>query len=207
MLALIWAKGRSWTKCTCPIWVDGGVDGERVRKTMNTRDWARAMRNLGRIEDPTFGLRPCIRPGCGELVEAGRCRRHTHSVSRAIIAYHETHRDAADGTKRNRRRALRFFEEFIHSLGLQSVDEIELENLTAFRNLRGISARTWTKELEIIRHFFRFCLGNEWITRNWAEKVPMPKNLKPAEREPYEPAEVAKIIAACDESAGRLTSD
>ncbi|MDE3160717.1 MAG: tyrosine-type recombinase/integrase, partial [Acidobacteriota bacterium] len=61
------------------------------------------------------------------------------------------------------------------------------------------SARTWTKELGTIRHFFRHCLHNEWILRNWAEKVPMPKNLKPADREPYEPREVASIIAACDQ--------
>jgi integrase len=34
--------------------------------------------------------------------------------------------------------------------------------------------------------------------RNWVEEVPMPKNLKPSEKEPYSPQEVAKIIAACD---------
>ena len=55
------------------------------------------------------------------------------------------------------------------------------------------------KELGTIRHFFRHCLDNEWILRNWAEKVPMPKNVKPADREPYNPQEVARIIAACDQ--------
>jgi integrase len=56
---------------------------------------------------------------------------------------------------------------------------------------------TWCKELEILRHFFRFCPDNEWILRNWSEKVQMPKNLKPALREPYQLSEVARIIAAC----------
>jgi integrase len=40
------------------------------------------------------------------------------------------------------------------------------------------------------------------MARNWAEKVPMPKNLKPAPREPYEPNEIIRIIAAC-EAIGR----
>jgi integrase len=53
--------------------------------------------------------------------------------------------------------------------------------------------------LEILRHFFRFCIDNEWIVRNWAEKVQMPRNLKPADREPYRPNEIAKMIAACDQ--------
>jgi len=71
-----------------------------------------------------------------------------------------------------------------------------LETLNSFRSIRSVSARTWTKELGTVRHFFRFCLDNEWIYRNWAAKVAMPKNLKPADREPYTPDQVAKIIAA-----------
>ena len=78
------------------------------------------------------------------------------------------------------------------------MDQVDLEALNAIRSARTVNSRTWTKELGTVRHFFRFCLDNEWILRNWAEKVQMPKNLKPADREPYEPNEVAKIIAACD---------
>jgi len=191
-------KGRLYTKCDCPIWCDGEVNGERVRKSMDTRNWARAMRNLGRYEDPTFGLRQCAQPGCTELVERGRCARHMREISRAIVTHHDAHQDVCEGTRRNRRRVLRALEEFAGTLGLQNAHEVELDHLTAFRGVRTVSPRTWTKELEILRHFFRFCLDNEWVYRNWAEKVPMPKNLKPAEKEPYEPIEVARMIAACD---------
>ena len=82
--------------------------------------------------------------------------------------------------------------------GVNTVDQVDLEALNAFRSERGVGPGTWTKELGTLRHFFRFCLDNEWLLRSWADKVPMPKNLKPADREPYEPHEVAKIIAACD---------
>jgi site-specific recombinase XerD len=192
------SKGRAHIKCGCPIWCDGEIDGKRVRKPLDTRDWAKAARELGKIEDPAYGLRECVQPGCTELVERGRCERHSREVARAITSYHEAHQDASEGTKRNRRRALRYFEEFVVARGFRTVDQIDLESLNTFRGARKLSARAWTKELEILRHFFRFCLKNEWILRNWADEVQMPKNLKPAPREPYQPSEVARIIAACD---------
>ena len=104
-------RGRLHTKCSCPIWCDGEIEGKRVRKSMDARDWARAMRNLGKVEDPGFGLRQCAQPGCSELVERGRCDRHTREPGRAIVAYHEAHQDVSPETKRNRRRALRNLEE------------------------------------------------------------------------------------------------
>src|SRR5579859_1575386 len=177
--------GRTYIKCACPIWCDGEVDGKRVRQSVGTRDWARATRNLGKLEDRTFGLRPCAQPGCEELVERGRCPRHTRDLPRAIAAYHEAHQDAAEATKRHRRRTLELFQEFIAARGFASVDQIDLEVLNAFRSARAVSPRTWTKELGTLRHFFRHCVDNDWVLRNLAEKVAMPKNLKPADREPY----------------------
>jgi site-specific recombinase XerD len=195
-------KGRKWTKCSCPIHCDGEVNGQRVRKSMDTRDWARAMRNLGKIEVPAYGLRPCAQLGCTALVNGGRCSRHRKNIAQAIGAYHEAHRDVAAITGRGRARTLEHLQTFLTGKGFTAVDEIDLETLNAFRSVRSVSARTWTKELGTVRHFFRFCLDNEWVYRNWAAKVSMPKNLKPAEREPYTPKEVATIIAAA-ETMGR----
>ena len=191
-------KGRTCIKCSCPIWCDGEIDGRRVRKSLKTTDWARALRKLAAIEDPRHGLRECVQPGCSELVERGRCAKHTCEIAYAIAAYHNAHQDASEGTQRNRRRCLRFIHEFLSRRGKRTVDEIDLNALNTFRSTRQLSSRTWTKELEILRHFFRFCLDNEWILRNWADRVPMPKNLKPAPREPYQLNEITRIIAACD---------
>src|SRR5205814_1475591 len=120
-------KGRLCTKCSCPIWCDGEIDGKRIRKSMDTRDWARATRNLGRIEDPTYGLQRCVQPGCTELVECGRCARHKREIPLAIAAYHQAHQDVCEGTVRNRRRVLRIFGEFADVRGLRTADEIELD--------------------------------------------------------------------------------
>ena len=192
-------KGRDYMKCSCPIWCFGEVDGKPIRKTMKTRDWARAGRKLHEMEDPNHGLRACAHPGCEALVEHGRCSTHSRDVPRAITAYHDAHQDAAEATKRHRRRTLEQFQEFVTKRGFAAVDQIDLETLNAFRLVREVSARTWTKELGTLRHFFRHCVDNDWTLRSVADKVPMPKNLKPADREPYEPNEVARIIAACDQ--------
>jgi integrase len=191
-------KGRLCTKCSCPIWCDGEVDGKRLRRALDTRDWARATRKLGEIEDPAGGLRVCAQPGCVELVQRGRCPRHLRTVAAAIAAYDDAHRDASAGTRRSRRTTLETFETFIASHGPRSVDEIDLPMLNAFRASRAVSLRTWIKDLGTIRHFLKFCLRNEWLYRNWAAEVQPPRNIKPSEREPYQPNEVAKILGACD---------
>ena len=58
------------------------------------------------------------------------------------------------------------------SHGFATIDQIDLEVLKAFRSARAVSARTWTKELGTIRHFFRHCLDNEWVLRSWAYSAP-----------------------------------
>ena len=166
---------------------------------MDTRDWARAMRNLGKLEDPTRGLRPCQQSGCQALMESGRCQRHSRTVAAAIAAYHQANQDVRPETDRHRKRSLRILEAFLGERGVAAVDAIGLEDLNAFRDGRKVGARTWVKELTNVRHFLRFCVRNEWVLRNWAEMVQMPKGLPPAKREPYEPNEVARIIAACDQ--------
>ena len=193
------AKGRTYQKCSCPIWFDGELGGQRVRKSLDTRDWARAGRKLGKVEDPAYGLRECAQPGCTELVERGRCARHLRTVPVAIAAYHDAHQDASTGTRISRKATLKQLEDFLNGRGIVTVDQVDLETLNAFRSARAISPRTWTKELGTVRHFFGFCFDNEWLLRSWAVKVQMPKNLKPADREPYQPLDVAKIIAACDQ--------
>src|SRR5262245_46580570 len=32
-------EGRSYRRCLCPIWVDGFLNGEEIRKSLKTRDW------------------------------------------------------------------------------------------------------------------------------------------------------------------------
>jgi hypothetical protein len=35
-------KGNSWTRCQCPIWVQGSIGGETIRRSLNTANWTAA---------------------------------------------------------------------------------------------------------------------------------------------------------------------
>jgi len=143
-------------------------------------------------------LVPCAQAECSERVERGRCDRHRRSITQAIEAFHAAHTDLGHGTKRNYSRTLRFFQDHAAKLALLAVDEVSEDALDSFRTTGTINALTWTKELQILRHFFRFCVTREWTGRNPAAGVSMPKNIKPSDKEPYSRNDVVKILAACD---------
>jgi hypothetical protein len=71
-------KGREYTKCSCPIWCDGDLNGKRYRQSLKTQNWQRALRLADRLEHPDmerFGLIPCEQPGCKPACGIGRCER------------------------------------------------------------------------------------------------------------------------------------
>src|SRR4051794_23469175 len=35
-------KGNHWTRCQCPIWVQGSIGGETIRRSLNTGNWTAA---------------------------------------------------------------------------------------------------------------------------------------------------------------------
>ena len=128
--------------------------------------------------------------------------RPSKVISDAVQGFHDANQDLAEGTKRNYRRSLNLLQEFLKARGLESVDEVDVEHIDAFRASRSINALSWTKELQILRHFFRFCVDRRWASDNPASRVSLPRNIKPTDKEPYSRNDIVKIIAACD-SIGR----
>jgi site-specific recombinase XerD len=84
--------------------------------------------------------------------------------------------------------------EFSKRNNLTLLAGLETAQIRAFRDLRALSARTATKELERLRSFFRFCQDNGWIAANPAKGIRPPKvNTLP--RIPFNEDEVQNIIA------------
>jgi site-specific recombinase XerD len=189
------------SKCSCPIWCDGQINGTRCRQSLKTSDWRRAVRLAERLERPNSersDLVLCAQSGCNVRVESGRCEKHRQGIPEAIQAFHAAHPDMGHGTKRNYKRALRFLELHLATLKIQAVDETTSAAIDSFRATRRISALTWTKELQILRRFFSFAMERKWTSENPAAGVSMPKNIKPTDKEPYSRNDVVKILAACD---------
>ena len=149
------AKGQGWTKCSCPIWCYGELNGKQARESLKTRDWQRALRKLEQKEVPDA--------------------KPEKTISEAIADFEAASADLAHGTKRNYKRIMRFFADFAKGQGISLVSAVAPELIDGFRAGREIGLLTWTKELQALRHFFRFCEDREWIERNPAKRVAMPR--------------------------------
>lgn len=77
--------------------------------------------------------------------------------------------------------------------------ELRVEHLDGYRVSRKVARTTAQKELETLRQFFSFCLERKWIEDNPAKRIKSPKNIKPSEVVPYTPAQLMRILAACDD--------
>jgi integrase/recombinase XerD len=174
-------KGRAWTKCRCPIHVDGTLNGKRYRDSLNTRDWARALRRIVELEAEISQPKP----------------PPAKTLSEAVQAFLDSLVDHAHGTVRNNRRILRHLESLAEGKGITLLQDVDLEFLDGYRRSRPIQASTWVKELEILRHFLNFCMERDWIERNPAQKIRPPK-VKPKAREPYTQDEFKQVLAAAD---------
>lgn len=175
-------KGRDWIKCHCPIWTDGELNGERYRRSLKTRDWARAVKKLA-----------------GLAASEGKPEK---PVDAAVKAFLEGHSDLARSTTRKYTRVLGHLQDLARREGINSLADFGLEALDRYRAARDICLLTWTKELHILRHFFGWCAERRWIEVNPAKQIRMPKNVRPAEVQPYSKADVVKILSAC-EAIGR----
>ena len=172
------AKGQNHTKCKCPVWCDGDLNGKRYRKSLGTTDWGRAGRRASKLEEPGAKL--------------------PKPISEAIEAFQVSVADHAPSTISKYKRVLRFFGTLVASRGLRNMDEIGVEDIDAYRASRTISGVTWLKELEILRQFFQFCKLRKWADDNPPSAVDKPKNIKSAEVVPYTREEVLRILMACD---------
>jgi len=178
-------EGRSWRHCDCTIHVDGSLGGERLRKTLGTRNWTLAM---GTIRDWEIA---------GRIVEEEQPQQLT-AVADARKAF------LADARARNLRPPtlykydllLRQLQKFADNAGLTVINQFDLSTLRNFRESwpnRNIAGK---KKLEALRTFFQFCWEAGWVSQNPATKLKAPKTSTPPTL-PFSDDEVSRIIAAC----------
>lgn len=173
--------GRDNTRCSCPIHYDGYVDGKRVRDSLHTRDWARAATKLRGIEEQwTSGV-----------------RKDKKAISEAAKAFLLAGEELAIGTKTNRRIAVSKFAEYAASVGVTKVEELQLQVFYDYRGVRSISARTWVKELSILKHFMKFCFSRKWTDGSFIHDLKA-KRPEDNEKVPYSEEEIISMLKACD---------
>lgn len=172
-------KGRKYEKCSCPIWCDGIVKGERVRQPLKTRNLEAAKKLMGQLE--------------ADLL-SGKRRKLVRDAVNVFVGQ----LSLEDATFKKYVRWLDFLQEYLRAQGIEFVDEIHLELLDGYRGTRTrtVGALAWCKELQFFRQFFKFCLKRKWIAENPAKEMEMPHDPKPRPKVPYTPEEISRILAA-----------
>ncbi len=176
-------KGRRWTKCACPVWVQGSLGGESIRRALDLTSWTAASELIHSWE------------AAGEI---GTRRTEAPSVNEAVARYIEAC-EVKPQTLCNTTHALKkLFLPFCDRKGLCRLRQIQLGDLLEYKkSLTHYAATTRRAKLEQVRAFFRFCQQSGWISLNPADALELPTP-ESAEIRTFEPDELLGMLAAAE---------
>lgn len=180
---------RRFRNCKCPIWVQGSLRGEYIRKSLDLRSWEAA-------SDLVRGWE-----ASGEI---GVVKPEVPSVKKAVVKFIEdakARKLAGDTVRKLQNLLERRFVGWCDSKGYRLLKQIDVDAVREFRSTWNDSPTYATKNLERMRAFFRFCEHADWIPKNPAVGVKAPK-AKPAPTMPFTAAEMKRILAGCDKYPG-----
>ncbi len=186
--------GRKYRRCRCPIWVDGFLGTQEIRKSTGLRDWAKAQALVRAWEaegqpTPEPKVEPItIQDACEEFVQ--------DTVARNL----------REKTVYKYRLLFRQLQNFAQACGLRFLKELDPAALRKFRASWPDGNLAALKKLERLRSFFRFAQGSKWIGENPAAELRSPKVIARPTL-PFTREEMIQVLQACDryrDSYGRL---
>lgn len=181
-------EGRKYRRCRCPIWVDGFLNGEEIRESLELRDWERAQQRAREME--AEGRRPVAAEGPVTL----------EAVCERFVADAEA-RKLAPATMRKYKQTVKQIRAFAREEGADLLQQWDMPSTRRFRESWKDGALTVTKKLERLRALFRFAQENGWMIGNPAAKLKNPV-AKRRPTMPYSSEEMLEILDACDEYRG-----
>jgi integrase len=179
------SEGRKYRRCRCPVWADGFLGPEEIRKSLQTRDWVKAQGIIREWE--AEGSKP---------TEPADNRLTVEATFEQYVADAES-RELGPAAIYKRRLLGRQMAAFAKEHGLRYLEEFDLKLLREFRATwrnRNLSAK---KKLEQLRGFFRFWVRCGALTANPALELDTPI-VKQLPTLPFERNEMAHILYACD---------
>jgi integrase len=178
------SEGRSYRRCRCPIWTDGFIGRDEIRKSLATRDWEKAQDTI-------------------RLWEAEGERQESHeqevvSISQATAAFlaDAEARKLKPATIDRHRILFRQLEAFAMATGIQGLKQLDTATLNRFRaSWKGNSALADLKKLERLRSFFKFAQANKYLEENPAAAIRNPK-VRQNPTLPFSHEEMLAVLAA-----------
>ena len=162
--------------CRCPIWADGYFGGSRIRKSLDTGDWAKAQRKALETEAELNGETPKkSEPKEWTTVIEGQ-EPTTIAKAQEMFLADATARGLKKPTIDRHRIIFKQLTVFAGALGLRHLNQLTTDHLTEFRaKWEGTSALAGAKKLERLKSFFRFCVEQRWLSENPAKALRNPK--------------------------------
>ena len=170
-------KGRKYRACGCPLAVEGKLHGVNIRRALDLRNWEAAQKLVREWEGN--GDKPVVTVSVA--YERFLAQRKSKGMSADMLHKHEK---LGIG-----------LQAFLGDIPLRSMT---LDGLSEFRESWTIGPGTAKNQIARMRSFFRFCIDRQWIERNLAKLIEMPK-VDDSEPKPYEPHELVRINEAIDQ--------
>jgi len=176
-----------YRRCSCPIYVEGTLGGETVRKALDQTSWEAASDLItawtasGRVGGIKVDV-PTIAAAVEKVLEDAAARQlqpSTVSKQKNLI---------------EKRLLL-----WCASKGIRQLKQLDVDTLRQFRATWEDGPFSAHKNLERLRSFLNFCHQAGWIERNHAKAIKPPKLPdKSSKVKVFTQDELDAIVAACD---------
>ena len=167
---------RKWKGCKCPIWVQGSLHGEWMKKALSVRNWESAQRLVRDWEAGTKHRTIPIKEACDRFSQDAEAR----GIGPAQLGkYNLLTKELKD-----------WFPERV-------VASVTVDDVRAYRESWDLSPVSAGKKLERLRAFLKFCMDSGWIQDNPARLLKAPK-AKPKPTLPFSPEEWEKVLWATE---------
>ena len=180
-------RSERYRRCQCPIYVEGSLGGESVRKSLDLTSWEAASDLIARWN--AAGQIGAVRIEIPSITEA---------VAKHLADAHGRNLKAAS-IKKIRDVIERRFLGFCARCGFRALRQLSVDAVREFRNelVQYYSPNSAKKRLEYVQAFFRFCHQSGWIAVNPALVVKPPRVVE-TDVETFEPNEIQRMLAVAD---------
>lgn len=187
-------EGRKYRRCRCPVWVDGFIGGQEIRKSLDTRDWEKAQDTIREWE------------AAGEMLSSDDGEAMTiEELKTAYLENAENGRKLKEPTIDRYRIIFRQLEAFAQAKGIRFVKQLDFVKLSQFRASWKDGAVSGQKKLERLRAIFGFAKKMKAIAENPALDLDMPI-VKQVPTLPFTHDEMTRILTAAEKGIHASTS-
>jgi integrase/recombinase XerD len=184
-------------RCNCVRYIGGtAADGTILRQSTGTSSWEKARKALARASEKHDPMnRSLLASLIGDDAKIAATQKTIKdAVSDYMESKHGTNR-RYETIKQEVTLLERQFLDWCAQQGIVYLAELNLENITKFRNSWGNTGTTTNRKASRLRGFFRYCQRRKWIIDNPAELLE-PSKEDPTPTDHFSPDEYQKILDA-----------